>query len=498
MGLYLSMDVGTTAVKVGLFRDDFTPLSVVIEEYTLETPDTDIVELDPEIYWTQALSGIRKAFAETGEDPADVISITCTTQGETLIPVGKDGRALSHAIVWLDARAPEEAAFISAKFDAQEIYGKTGIPEMNGYCPVAKLLWVKKHLPEVYEAAEKFLLLEDYLIFRFSGEFATNPAILSSTGWFDITTGEYWKEMLEYCGIDEAKLPPVYPSATAVGKVLPELAAEIGFSPDCAVTTGAMDQVAAAVGCGSTEEGIVTDVTGTCQVIGATGGCERLKELSPVIVYAHAVPGKYFLLMLNQTAGIVLKWYRNTFCQDLVEKFGEGPAFDEMDKLAEAEPPLSRGVALFPHLTGILGRYNDAAARGAFTGFGLDATRGCFIRAILEGVAYMGKESLEVMGVDPKSLIALGGGAKSGLWNQIHADVYGREIRTLTFDEAALLGAAIMGAAACGKIADLTEAKKLIAVKDVFKPQEDAVKAYAAGYEKYLKMYECLAPLTKR
>ena len=203
MRTLLSLDVGTTAVKVGLFREDLTSLGIVIEEYTLSTPEPDYVEMEPEVYWQSACKGIRKVLADSGTDPGTVAAITCTTQGETLIPVDAQGRVLHPAIVWLDARAKEEADFLSERFTAEQFYQVTGLPEISAYCPIAKLKWLKDRKPQVYGAMHKALFLEDYLIYRFTGQFVTNPALTCSGGFFDIRKGVYWQEILRCCDLDE-------------------------------------------------------------------------------------------------------------------------------------------------------------------------------------------------------------------------------------------------------------------------------------------------------
>ena len=207
--------------------------------------------------------------------------------------------------------------------------------------------------------------------------------------------------------------------------------------------------------------------------------------------------GKYLLMMINQTAGMILKWFRNEFAKDIMEQYGAA-AFDKLSELAAAAPPLANGLVLFPHLAGIQGAVNDPDALGAFVGVGLDTDRGCFVRAIMEGVAYMSRESIEVMKLEPASLISLGGGAMSAVWNQIKADVYNKPVLTLSFEEAALLGAAILGGVACGIFGSMEQACGLVGTKDTFRPGAANAKCYEGGYRRYLKMYDCLSPLFGR
>jgi xylulokinase len=493
MQYLLTLDAGTTAVKAGLFSQALEPVAFSIREYELLTPKTDWVELEPEVYWNNACLAVQDVLARAGIDPADVACITCTTQGETLIPVDASGNPLHRAIVWLDGRARQEAAWIGEKLNRLTLYHWTGLPEVNGYTPAAKLLWIKRNLPGVYRAAEKFLLLEDYLIYRLSGQFVTNPAVMCTTGYFDIQRDELWDEMLQLCGLDAAKIPRILPSGWLVGPLRPEAAQALGLPETVQVTTGAMDQVASAIGSGNVSAGIVTETTGTCQGVAATVDKVVFDSWSPVTYYSHAVQGKLLKIVINQTAGIAYKWFRNEFCQDFVRE-GED-AFRRMDELAAGEPALSRGVAFFPHMTGMQFPVVDERARGAFFGVGLDATRGCFLRAIMEGVGYMLRESMEKMDIVPEKVISLGGGARSELWCRIKASICNTEILVLEDQESTSLGAAMLGGLAMGMFESLEAASGKLKAARAFTPDPAEQKAYEAGYHEYLSMYRQFAPL---
>lgn len=493
MRYLLTLDVGTTAVKAGVFTEHLKSISLATKEYSLMTPRADYVEMDPEEYWDKTKSALRDAIAAADITSSDIISITCTTQGETLIPIGEDKKHLYNAIVWLDSRAKKEAEYINGRFEKFDIYKITGLPEINGYCPVAKILWLKNHLPEIYSSTEKILLLEDFLIFKLCGIFATNPSLMCSTGYFDIHTDMLWDEMLAYCDISPEKFPGIIPSGKSVGKINQNVAAELDLSPEVMITTGAMDQVASAVGSGNTEIGVVAETTGTAQVVGATCKKEIPQEWSPVTIYRHAVRDKFLKIVINQTAGIAYKWFRDEFCVDLKETHKD--AFEAMGTLAEKEPLNSRGLIFFPHLTGMQFPHSDESIRGVFFGVGLDTNRGCFIRAIMEGVGFMLRESIEEMRVKPENIISLGGGAKSGLWCQIKADICGIKISVLENVESTSMGAAIMGCIAMGIFDDYDAASHHVAVKSEFKPEINNFAAYSVAYDEYKEMYCVFSPI---
>ena len=493
MHYFLTLDVGTTAVKAGLFSEQLESLAFAIEEYTLLSSKTDFVEMVPDEYWQKMKTAVGKVLSKSGVDRSKILSITCTTQGETLIPVDKEGNALSNAIVWLDARAKKEAAAISARFDDMTLYSITGLPEINGYCPVAKILWLKNNLPDIYNAAAKFLLLEDYLIYRLSGQYGTNPALICSTGYFNIHNDELWHEMLAYCDIPESKFPEILPSGKVVGRLLAEVADELGLSTNTVVTTGAMDQVASAIGSGNFTVGTIAETTGTAQVVAAT--CEKVvpQTYSSVTIYRHAVEDKFLKIAINQSAGIAYKWFRDEFCLDL--KQVEGNAFDLMGELAAEAPVLSRGLTFFPHLTGMQFPRSDESLRGVFFGVGLDTNRGCFIRSIMEGVGYMLRESIEAMGLDADTVISLGGGAKSRLWTQIKSDICGIKIAVLENDESTSLGAAVIGGVALGVFENFEEARDHILRKSEFIPDRENHRIYEKGYAEYKEMAQAFSPL---
>lgn len=487
----ITLDVGTTAVKIGLFNEKLEMLKVLIREYTLETPGTGLLELNPDVYWDNVVAGIRQVLEETDTKAEDVVSITATTQGETLIPIDKDGKVLYNAVVWLDSRAQEEAEFIASKVEPLEFYAKTGVPEVNGYCPVAKILWFKNQKPEVYQNTYKFLLLEDFLVYKLTGKCVTNPGLMCTTGYFDIQRNCTWNEILTDCGLDPEKIPEVLPCGVKVAAVTPAAAEELSLTDQTVVTTGAMDQVTGAVGSGNIGEGMVSETTGTAMVIAASTANPKLNQLSTVNVYSHAIPGMYLNISMLQTAGMLLKWLRDEMCKELPKE----EAFTIMSELAGNVPPLSRGLFLYPHFTGIQEPVSDDNARGVFFGLGLDTGRDCMIRALFEGVGYALRENLEYMGLKPERLISLGGGSKSDVWNQIKSDICAVPVNVPKVTEAASLGAAILGGVACGIFKDVQESLGLLSIKKDYAPSSENHEIYEDGYCKYKKMYQTFAPL---
>lgn len=502
MDLILTFDIGTTSVKTCIFNKELSILGSSTLEYQLVTPAPGIVELPPEIYWDTCRKGVMGAAADAGVSLTDVKAISITTQGETMIPVDAQGNALHNAIVWLDERAHAEAADISARFDTETFYAHTGVPECNGYCPVSKLLWFRRNKTDIYDAAHKFLLLEDFIIQRLTGKFVTEKSLLCTTGYYDIMADTMWDKMLTTMDLDAAKLPEALECGTIVGKVLPAVAEELGLNPEAVVITAAMDQTAAAVGAGNLIPGIVTETTGTAMCIGATADHPDMHHPARITVYRHIYPGKYLLLPVCMTAGMVFKWFKDSFCQEEARQAeAEGiSVYDLLGNQAAQVPAGANGLTLIPYFTGVIQPDNDPNARGIFLGVGLDTKKPEFVRSIFEGIAYMLRENLSLIEVvDGQKITAvrsLGGGSKSRIWRQIKADVCGVEIDSMAESECTSLGAAILAAVSLGYYADASSAAAVgNALGEQLTPDESKKELYDKGFARYQRVWQQCRPI---
>lgn len=494
--MILTFDIGTTAVKACLFDDRLALIENATIEYELITEKNLYVELEAETYWSGIRSCVRKILAASPEAAVRVRGIGTTTQGETLIPVDVNGNALRRAIVWLDGRAVEESATIRAMFDEKAFYAKTGIPDCNGLCPVSKLLWIKNNEPELYAKTHKFLLLEDYIIMRLTGEFVTEKSLLSTTGYFDIASDTVWEEMLSRIGLDKGKIPEALECGILVSKILPEVAGELGLNGDIGIITGAMDQTAGALGAVNIAPGLLSETTGTALSIALSCEHPDFSHASRLTIYRHVSKGRYLYIPICMTAGIVLKWFKDEFCADLsleAEAKGES-VYDLMGELAASTPLGANGLVLIPYFTGVTQPDNNPAARGVFMGVGLDTKRRHFIRAIFESIAFMLRENIELLesitGVRIAEVRSLGGGSKSRIWSRIKADVTNKMICTMAESECASLGAAILVAVALGDFTSVTEAA--IAsnkVTNSLQPKIENCQQYENGYASYKKLY---------
>ncbi len=465
MRKFLGIDIGTTSLKAAVFGEDGSRLGFRSVDYTLSTdPATGFIEFDAEEYVRACTGAIDGLVGECGSPDA----LSVDTQGETLILADASGTPLCPAVVWLDNRASAEAEDIRAAFGNRRIYEATGQPEMTAGWPAAKLLWFRRNRPDVFAKTEKIFLLEDWILYRLTGRFVTEPTIQSSSVYFDINTRSWWPEMLGFIGVRESMLPRICRSMEPVGEYL-----------GIPVVTGALDQLAGTVGCGVTDGTAVSEMTGTIMAICAlTDTIPPYRADSIIPCHLHAIEGTYCRILWTSTAGMALKWFRNTFSENF--------SFAELDRLAADVPPGCDGLTALPYFTGsTMPKYNPEA-KATFSGVTLAHTRGHFARAILESVAFLLKQDLDYLGAEAIDEVRItGGGASSPLWAQIKADVTDKTLRTLREAETACLGAAIFAAVGVGAFASIPAAARACAATDrTYTPSGADYGAACAAFER--------------
>lgn len=461
----LTLDAGTTSMKGAIFDLSGRMLYCVINEYHLEKPAPDIVEIETEFYWKAAKKAISDILKKTSLSPDDIKALGVTSQGETLIVLDKNGKSLRKAIVWLDNRAKDEAEAIREKFGRRLVYKITGQQDIAPCWPAAKILWLRKHEPAIFEKTSKFLMLEDYLIYRLTGNFATDHALNPSTLYYDLRNGCWWDEMLDFIGISREKLPVLLNS----GEVAGTINSEIGLNKKTLVTVSPIDQITSAVGAGNIAPGMITETTGCALAICATLERAVYDSEMRVGLYRHALPGMFVLLPWIPTAGLVLRWFR--------DEFGDGMDYEALSETAGNIVPGCDGLLMLPHLCGMNSPEIKPGARGVFYGINPGHKKTHFIRAIMEAVAFSLRDNMELLeknGIMYKELVSLGGAARSKLWLQIKADVLQREIRTMRCEETTSLGTAVLAAAGA----------------EIFKDIREAVKAMVHPSEKIIPLFE--------
>jgi len=481
----LGVDIGTTALKAILFTKEGEIVKSVVKEYKLETPKPHWVECNPQVYW----ESFKSCISEITQDisPSNIETLGISSQGESFIPLDKEGKPLRKAIVWLDDRAEKEAKAIKEIFSQEETYFITGQPDILPAWPACKILWLRKNEHNLFKKVYKYLFLEDYLIFKLTGRAVSDYSLFCSSLMLNIKRKKWWEEMLKFIGISPGQLPRLAESGTVVGNIVNK---ETGLSEQTVVVTGGMDQVCGMVGVGNIIPGIISETTGGALAICATTGKPIFDPSCRIPCHYHACKDTYFLLPWCQTGGMSLRWLRDEF---------EYSNYEEMTKEAVQISAGSEGLIFLPHLAGAGSPEFNPKARGVFFGIALNTKKAHFIRATMESIGYLIRQNMDVLeelGIKIKEIHSLGGGSRSSLWNQIKADIIGRPIITMRTEEAACLGAAILAGFGKGIFPSLEDACKIMnRKKDEYLPDKRNVPIYQKAYNKYLKISKTLLPL---
>ncbi len=494
----IGIDVGTTSIKGMLMENKGRILAFARQEYSLDTGEGGICELDSEVYWEVTCQIIQNLILKSGVDPRTIGGLAFSSQGETLIPVDAEGKPLRKAIIWLDNRSANEADEIKNQFGEQRIMEVTGQPEVLPIWPATRILWMKKNEPQVFNRVNKYLLVEDFLIFKMTGKYCTEHSLSSSTLYFNISRKEWWQDMLDFLGIAVHHLPALVPSGKIIGDLTPEAARATGLSATTHCVSGAYDHPAGAIGSGNLFKGDATLTIGASMAM-----CIALDQ--PVSdrslnlpCQCHAIDGLYFLLPYGQTAGIVLKWFRDIFGQSEVQEaeLNDLDSYDLMIQQAEKVPAGSDGLLMLPHLMGTGSPEFNPNARGVFAGITMGMHKGHFVRAIIESVSLMIRHNLEVMndkGIEVKVIHILGGASKNNLWNQILADVTGLPVVTLMNTENSVMGACLLASIGIGVYKDIESAcHASVKINSRFEPNLLNHELYNGVYKKYVHLYASL------
>ena len=496
----LTVDLGSTAIKTTLFDDELGILAVANREYQARTLDAVRVEIDAQTYWNAFADTVAEVMQKAAIRPEAIRALGWSSQSETLVVVGEDGEPLRPVIVWTDNRASAEARELEADFGPELLHHTTGQVAMVPTWPAPKILWLRRHEPEVFRRAHKFLLLEDWFIHRLTGRYVCEGSLISSTMYWNFTSKLWWGDMLAALGITEAQLPEIHESGEPVDGIAPAVAADLGLSSSTVVCTGGLDQAVGAVGVGSLEPGLFSESTGGC-----VGICVPVPE--PVFDPGRRMPCQYYALpdtyMAHSftTGGLAFRWLRDTFGESELSSAAStsGDAYDLLTAKAEGVPPGSDGLIMLPHLQGAMAPDTDPDAKGVFYGFTTHHTKPHFSRAVLESIAFVVRRNLDVLrdiGTEVGTIRVLSGGAKSALWNQIKADVTGCVVERTAMTEASSLGAALLAASAVGIVPSVEAGvRSHVRVVDRFEPNEQNRAVYDDAYARYCSLQTALQGL---
>ncbi|HEX7556151.1 MAG TPA: FGGY family carbohydrate kinase, partial [Leptolinea sp.] len=394
--LILSVDLGTTSLKLAIIDKHGHIIATSMREYELITQQASYVECSEETYWDAFTGSLSELLETIGSQRTAIKALGISAQGETLFFLDEKGRSLRDAIVWMDNRAEKESAELRDKFTDEVCYKTTGQVQFDPCWPAAKVLWVKKNQPEIFAKTKTFALIEDWFIFRLTGKMVTEGSLITSTVYWNLITKKWWPEMLAYLGISEDRLPKIMEPGEVVSIINKQVAEMLGLNKDVVICTGALDQAAAAIGIGNICEGRFSENIGAALAICAPVSKPLFDPNRKMPLHYFGIPNMYMLHTFT-TGGMAIKWFRDSFCEmekSVAELAGKS-AYMLMDDEAAMVPAGSDGLVALPHLSGSMAPDVNAKAKGVFFGFTMKHGKPHFIRAIMESVGYIIRRNIE-------------------------------------------------------------------------------------------------------
>ena len=436
--MYIGVDLGSTNIKAAIYDKHFNLVDRQSRPVTY-IRENGFVEFDAYAY-CRDLIGLLADMVKSNH-VAKVHQIAFTGQAESLVVLGHHGRPLMNAISWIDERSTEECEVLAVRFDAATCEAVTGQMAVLPTWPATKILWLKNNRPEIYEKADCYMLLKDYIVYCLTGEKVADMSIATFSFYFDIYKKEYWQEMLEAIGVSERQLPKLCEPCTVAGCLTADVAEQMGLSNDTKVNVGTLDHFAGMVGTGNIQKGGITLSTGTVMALATMSSAEEGKNTGIAMHYGF-IPDTYVMLPVVESGGVSLEWFRRS-CMKC--------DYDEMNAtLANRQP---NELLFLPYLVGTSAPEFDAQANGVFWGLRQEHDAIDMAGAVMEGVSFVLRKNCEHIarnGVELKSIIATGGGAKSPIWCQMQADITGLPVSIPKEKEAACLGAALIAAVSDG------------------------------------------------
>ena len=495
MKYVLGIDLGTSGTKTVLFDQTGHAVASATVEYPLYQPHNGWAEQDPADWWNAAAATIRTVLQKSAIAPADVVSLGISGQMHGLVMLDENGNVLRRSIIWCDQRTQQECEEITEKVGYERLIRITANPALTGFT-LSKVLWVRKHEPELYAKCRHILLPKDYVRYMLTGDFATEVSDASGMQMLDVPNRCWSDELLAILDIDKAMLAKVYESCEVTGHISARAAELTGLTEATLVVGGAGDNAAAAVGTGVVEDGRAFTTIGTSGVVFAHTDKLSIDPKGRVHTFCCAVPGAWHVMGVTQGAGLSLKWFRDQFCaaeKETAASMGIDP-YDLMNKEAAQSPIGSNKLLYAPYLMGERTPHLDPDCRGMFFGLSAMHQRRDLLRAVMEGVSYSLKDCLGVlseMGVAPEQMLACGGGGKSPLWRQMLADVFDCPVATTVNTEGPALGVAILAGVGAGLYASVPEAcRAMIHLNPAQNPIPENVPEYAKFYAVYTQLYQ--------
>ena len=480
------LDIGTTGCKLTVFDATGEQLGKAYRDYPVRRAVSG-----HEIDISTMMESVYAVIREMTMQYPDISGIGVTSFGETFVMTDAKGMPLHNAMLYTDPRGAEECASLVEQLGADRIAEISGLAPHEMYS-IPKMMWIKKHKPEVFAAARHIFLIGDYVVYHLTGRAQIDYSLATRTMAFDIHTLAWSAEIFQAAGIDPALMSRPVPTGTVAGAIRPEAIGQTGLAPDCVIVSVSHDQVAAAVGAGAFDGSIAVDGAGTVECL--TPIYDSIPEI-PVMakgyfsVVPHAVPGKYVAYAFSYTGGALIQW--------AMETFGKGETNESMEQAYGKDEPT--GLLVLPHFAGAATPYMDTGSKGAILGLTTEVTAPVIYRACMEGVAYemrLNYEALAGSGIHFQKLHATGGGAKSRVWMQMKADILGLPITALKTVDAGTVGSAMLTGIAVGLFTDLSDAAEhMVQETETYLPRPEMHEKYMQVYARYRQVYQAVRPL---
>ena len=493
----LGIDLGTTGVKSLLLDSDGGIAGTATSELTLSIPHPGWSEQDPQEWWGATCTTIRTVLSKTGIHPNAIAGVGISGQmhGATLLDA--NGAVLRPCILWNDQRSAAQCDEITDLAGGRDqLLRMVANPALAGFT-APKLLWVRENEPDIWERVATVLLPKDYLVYLLTAELGTEVSDAAGTLLLDVRRRVWSDEMLARLDLPRSLMPICRESSDVAGQVTLEAAAACGLAAGTPVVAGGADNACAALGTGVIAPGRLMSSIGTSGTMVAPTSVPEVDPLGRAHTFCHAVPGTWYVMGVMLSAGGALRWFRDVWCQaERAQASREGrDTYDLMMELAASVQPGAEGLLFLPYLSGERTPHGDPNARGVFCGLTLRHEKGHLIRAVVEGVTYGLRDSLEIirtLGLPAGEIYATGGGARSALWRQIQADVFEVPIYPQQAGEGPALGAALLAGSGVRMFSLQEGAEKSVVIGERVAPLSSNSVTYRRMYAQYTKLYPAL------
>ena len=484
----VGIDLGTSSTKTVIINRNGQIVSLAAQEYGIDRPQPDHAEQDPRTWVEAAWKTIQSALNHAGIEARQVGGIGIAGQMHGTVCLGSQGTPIRPAIIWADQRSQAQVAEVYAQIGRQHLGEWTASPLATGFM-LSSWLWLLENEPATIERTSLMLLPKDYLRYRLTGKAGSEPSDASSTLLFDTARRSWSNELLSALGLKAALLPAIYESAEIAGGLTAEAAAMTGLQPGTPIVFGGSDQALQALGHGIVEAGLVSCTIGSGGQIFAPTAQPVYDPQLRLHLFCHALPALWHLEAAILSAGLSLKWLRDSLYP-----------MDTYQSLAEAASPIQAGAEelfFLPHLSGERTPHMDPQAKAAFVGLTIRHKQGHLVRAVMEGVVMALKRGLDIMvdvGIPLKQIVASGGGTRHPLWLQLQADIFNRPIYCTAHVEAAAIGAAILAGKGIGVFSDVAQTSRELArwSNQVIYPVPENARYYEESYRIYCQLYPAL------